>query len=486
MSKAKVSIGKIKIKITPLDRWIASRIADPVIYTPGVVNPHKSRPYTKKVSIQDLEQYQLCMVKQTLETAKEKSPFYRDHLKNMNLEQLRSIRDIRNLPFTFPRDLKQNGLQMLCVSQSEIARVTTLQTSGTTDCPKRIFFTSRDLELTQNFFSHGMQTMVKPGETIMVLMPGSNFGSVGERVKAGLDETGCKTLVYGFVDDPEKALEAMNRARVDCIIGLPVQVLCLARIYRTKDLDRTISRTSVKSVLLTGEHVPLSIIRAINEIWDCPVFIHYGMTETGLGGGVECQAQKGCHLREADLFFEIVGKTGTPLPPGQEGEITITTLTRMGMPLIRYRTGDRASFLEGPCPCGSNLKRLGRVKGRSVITLEQQEIRLDEMDEAIFNLDEILDFQVSLGKTGEPADEQTGIQKIHGRNKPCMLNIEFWTAPVQKGIATDNIRCKIHRAIYAIPAIKQLVDQEYLKIGNISPSSRKIFSQPQKRRIKRQ
>ncbi|MDY0220553.1 MAG: AMP-binding protein [Desulfobacterium sp.] len=474
----------MKIEITPLDSWVASRIADPGIYTPGVVNQQKSRPEIKKVTIADLEQYQLCMVKKTLETAMGNSPFYREHLSDVNLDHLRSIRDIQTLPFIFPKDLERNGLQMLCVSQGEISRVTTLQTSGTTSSPKRIFFTAKDLELTQNFFSHGMQTMVKPGEKVMVLMPGPNFGSVGERVKAGLDQTGCETLIHGFVDNPEKALEAMDHVGVDCIIGLPVQVLCLARTSRAKTRDRTTSPGRVKSVLLTGDHVPLSIIRAIKEIWGCSVFIHYGMTETGLGGGVECRASQGCHLREADLFFEIVDKTGKPLPPGKEGEITITTLTRTGMPLIRYRTGDRASFLQGPCPCGSNLRRLDRTRGRSVVTLNLQEIRLDNMDEALFSLDEILDFQVTLIRSGKPGNEQAEFQKIPGQKEPWLLNIEFWSSQDQTGLPADKICCKIHRAIYGIPAIRRLVDQGDLKIDRISPSSRKIFSQLQKRRIK--
>lgn len=480
----------MSVKITPLDNWIASRIAAPGINQPG--DP-------------DLKQYQLFMLKKTLELAMKNSPFYQAHLKNVNLEDLKSIEDIRRLPFIFPRDLADHGLQMLCVSQSEIARVTTLQTSGTTACPKRIFFTEKDLELTRDFFSHGMQTLVKPGETVMVLMPGSNFGSVGERVEAGLNQIGCHSFIQGFVDDPRKVLEKMERVGVDCIIGLPVQVLCLARISRamaqvriispdktifqgqTMAIGQTItgspvSRNIVKSVLLTGDHVPLSIVRAIKEIWDCPVFIHYGMTETGLGGGVECQARQGCHLREADLFFEIVDKNGEPLPPGKEGKITITTLTRTGMPLIRYRTGDRACFLKEPCPCGSNLKRLGRVKGRSVVRLGKKEIRLDEMDEALFSLDEIIDFQVTLVQKKEQKREQENVQKKVLQNQTNLLNLEFWSIPDQSGL----LESKIRQALYEIPAIKQLVDQGNLIINNISPCSRKLFSPPEKRRIKRE
>ena len=95
------------------------------------------------------------------------------------------------------------------------------------------------------------------------------------------------------------------------------------------------------------------------------VLDHYGLTETGYGGGVECTAHSGYHMRELDLLVEILDiGTGRPLPFLHEGEVTITTLTREGMPLIRYRTGDVAHMLPGPCPCGSPMPRLSAIRGR--------------------------------------------------------------------------------------------------------------------------
>ncbi|ACN13816.1 coenzyme F390 synthetase-like protein [Desulforapulum autotrophicum HRM2] len=455
---AGVFIETMNIDITPLDRWIVTRTASrfPGEPTTGITT--------------QLEAYQLWMLKKTLTLAREKSPFYRNHLKGINLEDLRSVQDIRQLPFVFARDLADHGLQMLCVSQGEIARVTTLQTSGTTARPKRIFFTQHDMENTAEFFTRGMATLVKPGQRVMVLMPGPNFGSVGERVKTGLSQMGCSTLVNGFVDNPGSVVKKIAAFRADCIIGLPVQVLSLARSSRATAHGSSISTNRIKSVLLTGDYVPLSIIRAIKEIWHCPVFIHYGMTETGLGGGVECRAQRGCHLREADLFFEIIDENGYPLPLGQVGEVTVTTLTRTGMPLIRYRTGDRACFLEDLCPCGSRLKRLDRVRGRSVVRLGSQEIRLDEMDEAVFKLDNMVDFQVTL------VEATVATAGIH------LLNVEFWSIPDK----VQGLERKIEQALYKIPAIRHLMDQGELTINSIFASNAKLFSRPIKRSIKQE
>jgi phenylacetate-coenzyme A ligase PaaK-like adenylate-forming protein len=115
---------------------------------------------------------------------------------------------------------------------------------------------------------------------------------------------------------------------------------------------------------------------------------------------VECHAQDGYHLREADLLAEIVApKTGNPIPDGVSGEVVFTTLTRRAMPLIRYRTGDVARFLPELCPCRSTLRHLGKVQGRLVngATLGPM-IRLNMavLDDAIFAIPGILDFQAEL------------------------------------------------------------------------------------------
>lgn len=96
-------------------------------------------------------------------------------------------------------------------------------------------------------------------------------------------------------------------------------------------------------------------------------FVITGLTESAYGCAVECRSHDGMHIREADIFLECVDVvSGRPVPPGQKGEIVLTTLTREAMPLVRYRTGDYAAILPGPCRCGSPLRRLERVQGRIV------------------------------------------------------------------------------------------------------------------------
>ena len=88
----------------------------------------------------------------------------------------------------------------------------------------------------------------------------------------------------------------------------------------------------------------------MSSAFSCPVFTHYGMTEMGYGGGVECAALNGYHMREEDLYTEIIDPiTRKNVPEGNYGEVVFTTFRREVMPLIRYRTGDIAGFLPKNC-----------------------------------------------------------------------------------------------------------------------------------------
>lgn len=232
------------------------------------------------------------------------------------------------LPFTTSDDLKRHPLRFLCVSQSSIERCVTLQSSGTTGPAKRLFFTQEDLELTLDFFHHGMSTLVQPGNRVMILLPGGGRPeSVKEQLSRALARMAVQNLPSG--SDLQTTQDAIVRQNVTCLVGSPVQVLALARSGHGENR----LKNRIKSVLLTADHIPDAVVDAIESAWNCRVYRHNGMTEMGWGGGVECEARNGYHLREADLFIEIVDpETGRPLPNGDSGEIVVTTLTRVGMP----------------------------------------------------------------------------------------------------------------------------------------------------------
>jgi phenylacetate-CoA ligase len=372
------------MNLTPLEPWIANKIGQA-----------------------DLAEYQLGKLRETLRLAREKSRFYRQRLADAPID-LTSLDDLARLPFTTAADLRADPLSFVCVSQDDIQRVVTLDdanfplatltTSGTTGQPKRLYFTREDQELTIDFFHIGMSTFAAPGDRVLILLPGETPGSVGDLLATALTRLGAVPVKHGPVRDVAATLDVMRREKIDGLVGVPTHVLALARYPNAPKLQ-------LKSVLLTTDHVPNAIKHVVEGRFACRVYNHYGVTEMGLGGGVDCEARRGYHLREADMLFEIVDpNTGEVLPDGEYGEVVFTTLTRRGMPLIRYRTGDVSRFIPDPCPCGTSLKTLERITHRlsGRLPLGARYLTIADLDEALFAIDGVLNFTATiLNDTGQ-------------------------------------------------------------------------------------
>lgn len=305
-----------------------------------------------------LEEYQLRQINHVLRTAVKFGAFYREHLGEGAALGIGSLEDFRKIPLMDSRMLRERSAGMVCVPSGEIARIVTLDTSGTTGNPKRVFFTEPDQELTIDFFHYGMSTLTYPGERVLIGLPCASPGCVGDLLRVGLLRYGAVPVPYGLMEESEQALPVLLEYRPDVLVGAPGQVLALARCCAEKQIH-----AGIKRILVSTEYAAPEVIRKIEELLGCEVFNHYGMTEMGLGGAVECEAHEGMHIRENDLYVEAIDpKTKEALPEGQEGELVFTTLTRTGMPLIRYRTGDMGRITSKPCACESILKRVLYVK----------------------------------------------------------------------------------------------------------------------------
>jgi phenylacetate-coenzyme A ligase PaaK-like adenylate-forming protein len=305
---------------------------------------------------------QLALLRESIDYARSRSRFYRDHFRCAPLGGL-SWDDFFRLPFTRPEDLG-DWERFACVSQSRIARMVTLKTSGTSGPPKRLAFSARDLEATREFFRIGMRRLVHAGDRVLVLWPGAERPcGVGDLLRAALEEDGAAVAVCRPRADAGSLLRDMREHNPHVLVAAPRQLEFLPGVL---DAVRALGdRPALRGVLSSAETLPPRIDDALRIRHGCLVLDHYGMTETGYGGGVECAARDGYHLREADLFIEVVAvDSGTALPDGQTGEVVVSTLGREAMPLIRYRTGDAAAVLPGPCRCGSPLRRLSRIRGR--------------------------------------------------------------------------------------------------------------------------
>lgn len=386
------------MKISPLEKWIHQKI----------------NCSTQRLSRSALETYQLERINTTLDYAKRNSPFYSNTLSGVQLP-VTSLLEFSTIPFSTSTDIRNDPNRFVCVSQNEISRIVTLDTSGTTGQPKRCFFTPDDQDLTIDFFGVGMSTLVSMGDRVLILIPDRTSGSVGDLLYRGLERIGVYPFKHGPVTDLAETLKTIHRHNINCLVGAPVQILALVRYQKVNPQKYPVK---IKSILLSTDYFPKIIKSILQNAWHCEVFDHYGTTEMGLGGGVFCDAQYGFHLREADMYFEIVDPlTGNPQPDGTSGEVVFTTLTRRGMPLIRYKTGDYSRFLVSPCPCGTHLKSLEKIAGRidQHFTINGKKFLIGQVDEAIFSLEGLVNYQLRV---------------VHGKVSDQLVFTLYFVSPV--------------------------------------------------------
>ncbi|MFH1982360.1 MAG: DVU_1553 family AMP-dependent CoA ligase [Pseudomonadota bacterium] len=334
------------LSITPLEAWVAARIGAPA---------------DQGLPRQMLRDYQLAKLRDTLHVVKRRSPFYRRHLAAHAPEALQCLNDLGGWPLTSADDLRKDPLSFLCVSQSAVQRVVTLPTRLPEERPRRLFFSAGDLELAIDFFHHGFSKLVASGQRMLVMMPSRRPDSVGDLLARGLARLSVTAIAHGPMQSPEAVVDVALREHIDCMVGPPSEMICLVRYSGAA----RIPPGQIRSVWLGTENTRRSTVDEISRYWDCPVYQHYGVAELCPGGGAQCGARDGFHLREADVFIEIVDpRTGRPAPDGTAGEVVATTLTRQAMPLVRYRTGHLAAIMTAPCPCGSRLRRLTSILHR--------------------------------------------------------------------------------------------------------------------------
>ncbi|MGE4423053.1 MAG: DVU_1553 family AMP-dependent CoA ligase [Pseudodesulfovibrio sp.] len=397
----------------------------------------------------ELRAWQLDRLKALVDHARRGSPFYHRHFEGASGADLDSLEAFSRLPEITPEQLRTNPDALLSVSRDDIERVVTLSSSGTTGEPKRIFHTADDLEATVDFFSWGMANMVEPGGTALVLLPGTRPGGVGQLLDEALSRHGSRAVAFGELTDAEVAVDRCLAEKATCVVGSPAHINLLAHAWAARGLPKG----AIRSALLCWDVIPDAVCASVAELLGCRVFRHWGMIETGLGGAVECAPGSGMHLRETDVYVEIVDPhTGALLPDGEFGDMVVTTPLKLGMPLIRYRTGDVGRILAGECPCGSPLRRLDPLvrRRRDGVPLSSGTLTLRELNEILYGVPGVADFAARL------AGSTLHLTVCGDAPAEAVLAALEGLPAVAGGIAAGTLRVDIENKHGAAPAVSGL------------------------------
>jgi len=357
------------------------------------------------------DELQLRLLNAQLAYAAANSAYYRAALGGVGA--FRQLRELRELPMMSEETIKTQGSRLSCVSAASVARIVSLLTSGTTDRPKRLFFTKNDLERTVAFFCEGMQWLTEPGMQVGIFFPGLSPDGLNDLLSRGLAAFNAKPVTYGPISDALRTAEALREASPEVLVGMPWQLRALAI---------ALPQLRPHAVLLSADYVPETLRRFLRAQWCCPVLTHYGLTESGYGLAVQHPDAAGMYYRRSDFILEVIDpNSGAPLPYGEQGELVLTTLRREAMPLIRYRTGDLAVM--------TDKNKIARIPGRLGIADE-----FYQMQETLAPLPWLVDFTVGADAMlahvtdRAPADCEQQLHALCGRKVHCEYSMCLFDA----------------------------------------------------------
>lgn len=320
-----------------------------------------------------LEALQLRRLNEILLRLKNRGGFYGNYP-----EKLEKLEDLSELPFTTPEMLASAPGKFLLTSQSEVSRIISGATSGTTGKSKRVFYTAGDTEHTVGFFAAGISEMLRPGEKCLIAFPFSGPFGLGDLIAQAVQRLGGIPVNAGIGQSWGELCALVRDTQPETFIGFPVHLLGLARMYGKS--------IPIRRALVSGDACPKGVMEELEKLLGSKLYPHYGSRECGLGGAVTCQAFHGMHLRENHIIAEIIDESGNVLPDGEYGELVITTIGMEAMPLIRYRTGDYTRILP-PCQCGGVTKRLDTVSRRKSL------VSIEKLDDVLFRVPQLIDYR---------------------------------------------------------------------------------------------
>lgn len=290
--------------------------------------------------------------------------FYRKKMQELGLEpgDIRGIEDITKLPFTTKKDLRDNyPFGLFAVPRSEIVRIHA--SSGTTGKATVVGYTRKDLEMWSECVARAFSMAGIGRDDIIQIAYGYGLFTGGLGAHSGAEKLGAMVVPMS-TGNTKKLTTMMIDFGVTAIACTPSYLLHIAE---TLEENGDIDKIKLKAAVCGAEPWTENMRLQIEEKLHISAHDIYGLSEImGPGVACDCKYHKGLHVFEDHFLPEIVSpENGNPVAPGETGELVFTSLTKEGIPLIRYNTRDLTSIDYEKCECGRTLARISRFKGRS-------------------------------------------------------------------------------------------------------------------------
>jgi phenylacetate-CoA ligase len=366
----------------------------------------------------ELRALQDARLRETVAHAYENVEFYRERLDEAGVApgDVDGVADVTKLPFTRKEDFREqypDGL--FAVEDAEVRRIHA--SSGTTGKPKIVAYTDDDLQTWYDVMARSLAAAgVEPGDTVQNAY-GYGLFTGGLGFHDGIEQLGATVVPTGG-GDTAKQLEMLQDLESDAMGCTPSYCLYLAEFAEERGVDPR--DLPLDTVIIGAEPFTDPMRAAIEDALGVNAVDIYGLSEIiGPGVSVECvEAQDGLHVWEDHFYPEVVDpETGEPLPPGEEGELVLTTLTKEALPVLRYRTGDITTLYEDPCECGRTCRRMGNVTGRTddLLIVRGVNVYASQIEDTVVGMDDVAPhYRIDLRRENNLDRMQITVEHVEG------------------------------------------------------------------------
>ncbi len=313
----------------------------------------------------EIKELQLNKLKKLVSYVYERVPFYKEKLDQLKIkpEDIKSLEDIKKLPFTTKDDLRDNyPYKLFAVPLSEVVRIHA--SSGTTGRPTVVGYTKNDLNLWSEMIARIASAGGATRNDIAQISFGYGLFTGGFGLHYGLEEIGA-TVVPVSSGNTLRQLQLMKDFGSTVLVGTPSYALHIIDVMKEAGIEPK-RDLKLKYGLFGAEPWSESIRREIEKGLNISATDNYGMSEV-IGPGVsgECLEKKGMHINEDTFIVEVINETGDWVKEGEKGELVITPLGKEALPLLRYKTKDLSIVNFESCKCGRNTARIMKIMGRT-------------------------------------------------------------------------------------------------------------------------
>jgi phenylacetate-CoA ligase len=353
---------------------------------------------------EEIETTQLERLRETARRVYAINPFYKKKFDELGIlpEDIKSVEDVRKLPFTKKQDLRDHyPFGLFCVPMSEVVRVHS--SSGTTGKPTVVGYNAHDMDVWNEVMAR-VYTM--SGATAAdVVHNGYGYGlfTGGLGFHTGAERVGA-TIVPASGGFTDRQLMLMRDFGATVLACTPSFALHMAEVAQKAGKDFR-KDYKLKTGIFGAEPTSKGLKEEVAKAWGIDYHEVYGLSEI-IGPGVSCSCKHSdlLHIFEDHFLAEIIDpKTGETMPEGERGELVITTLTKQALPIIRYRTGDITSIVKEPCACGRTHARMESIVGRAddMLIVNGVNVYPSQVEHVIANTEGVtLNYQIIADKKG--------------------------------------------------------------------------------------